>query len=474
MAAIEVVTLAHGKTSVDSSAVDSLRKELRGQLLLAGDHGYDEARTIWNAMIDKRPALIARCRGASDVMRAVAFARDRNLLLAVRGGGHNIAGSALCDGGMVIDLSLMRSVRVDAKARRAWVEGGATLGDFDHEAQAFGLATPLGINSTTGVAGLTLGAGFGWFSRKHGMTCDNLISADVVTADGTLVHASADDHADLFWALRGGSGNFGVVTSFEFQLHPLGPNVLSGLVVYPFDQAKKVLTAYREWLPSLPDDATVWVVARKAPPLPFLPPEWHGKEIVALALFYAGDPKQGEKVLAPAYTFGTPVGSHVGVQPYTAWQQAFDPLLTPGARNYWKSHNFADLPDGAIDVTIKYIQTLPSPHCEIFFGAIGHATTRPSPEAMAYSHRNALWVCNVHGRWDTAAEDKKCIEWARGFFRDAAPFATGGVYVNFLTDDEPDRIKAAYGPGYDRLAAVKKKYDPQNLFRVNQNIRPSA
>ena len=473
MAAIEVVTLAHGKTSVDSSAVDSLRKELRGQLLLAGDHGYDEARTIWNAMIDKRPALIARCRGASDVMRAVAFARDRNLLLAVRGGGHNIAGSALCDGGMVIDLSLMRSVRVDAKARRAWVEGGATLGDFDHEAQAFGLATPLGINSTTGVAGLTLGAGFGWFSRKHGMTCDNLISADVVTADGTLVHASADDHADLFWALRGGSGNFGVVTSFEFQLHPLGPNVLSGLVVYPFDQAKKVLTAYREWLPSLPDDATVWVVARKAPPLPFLPPEWHGKEIVALALFYAGDPKQGEKVLAPAYTFGTPVGSHVGVQPYTAWQQAFDPLLTPGARNYWKSHNFATLADGAIDALIHSVNHLPSPHCEIFFGCIGGQTMRVKTDATAYPHRDTLFAVNVHGRWETAAEDQAGIAWAREFYEKTKPFATGGVYVNFLTEDEGARLHSAYGANYDKLATIKKKYDPSNMFRNNFNIAPA-
>jgi FAD/FMN-containing dehydrogenase len=473
MAAIEVSSLDNGKYTLKTAALDALRQGLRGELLLEGDPGYDAARTIWNAMIDKHPALIVRCRGTADVMRAVSFARESNLLLAVRGGGHNIAGSALCDGGVVIDLSAMRSVRVDAATRRAWVEGGATLGDFDHEAQAFGLATPLGINSTTGVAGLTLGAGFGWLSRKHGMTCDNLISADVVTADGTLVHASASEHADLFWALRGGSGNFGVVTGFEFELHPLGPNVLTGLVAYPLEQARKVLQGYREWLPTLPDDASVWVVARKAPPLPFLPSEWHGREVVVLAMFYAGDPKVGEKVLAPALALGTPVGSFVGVQPYTSWQQAFDPLLTPGARNYWKSHNFATLPDGAIDALVGAVKHLPSPHCEIFFGCIGGQTMRVKSDATAYPHRDTLFAVNVHGRWETAAEDERGIAWARDFYEKTKPYATGGVYVNFLTADETSRLHAAYGANYHRLTSVKKKYDPSNLFRNNFNIAPA-
>jgi FAD/FMN-containing dehydrogenase len=462
-----------GSASLDAAALDGLRASLRGQLVLKGDAGYDEARTIWNAMIDKHPALIVRCRGTSDVIRAVAFARDHDLLLAVRGGGHNIAGVALCDGGMVIDLTMMRSVRVDAKARRAWVEGGCTLGDFDHEAQAFGLATPLGINSTTGVAGLTLGAGFGWLSRKHGMTIDNLLSADVVTADGNLVHASATDHPDLFWALRGGSGNFGVVTGFEFQLHPLGPNVYAGLVVYPIDQAKKVLVGYREWLKTMPDDAAVWTVARKAPPLPFLAPEWHGKEILAVAVFYAGDPAEGEKVLAPAQKLGTPVGAFVGPMPYTAWQQMFDPLLTPGMRNYWKSHNFASLADGAIDALVEAVKNLPSPHCEIFFGCIGGQTMRVKPDATAYPHRDTLFAVNVHGRWETAAEDEKGIAWARGFFERTKPFATGGVYVNFLTADEVPRLHSAYGANYERLAKVKKTYDPKDMFRTNFNITPA-
>jgi FAD/FMN-containing dehydrogenase len=473
MTMIEIETLTHNKKTLDAATLDGLRSGLRGHLLQAGDDGYDAARTIWNAMVDKRPALIVRCRGAADVMRAVSFAREHDLLLAVKGGGHNIAGSALCDGGMVVDLSLMRAVRVDPLARRAWVEGGATLADFDHEAQAFGLATPLGINSTTGVAGLTLGGGFGWLSRKHGMTCDNLISADVVTADGGLVHASAGDHADLFWALRGGSGNFGVVTGFEFQLHPLGPNVLSGLVVYPLDQARRVLAAYRAWLPSLPDEAAVWVVARKAPPLPFLPSAWHGKEIVALALFYAGDPKVGEKVLAPALSMGTPVGSFVGVQPYTAWQQTFDGLLTPGARNYWKSHNFTTLADGAVEALVGAVEHLPSPHCEIFFGCIGGQTMRVKADATAYPHRDTLFAVNVHGRWETAAEDERGIAWAREFFEATKPFATSGVYVNFLTADETARLHAAYGSNYERLAMIKRTYDPRNLFRTNFNIAPA-
>ncbi|MBZ5637757.1 MAG: FAD-binding oxidoreductase [Acidobacteriia bacterium] len=473
MSAVEIMTLERTATSLDAAAVDSLRGSLRGQLVLKGDPGYDEARAIWNAMIDHRPALIVRCRGTSDVMRAVKFAADRSLLLSVRGGGHNIAGSAICEGGMVVDLSLMRSVRVDAKARRAWVEGGATLADFDHEAQAFGLATPLGINSTTGVAGLTLGGGFGWFSRKAGMTCDNLLSVDIVTADGGLLRASAGENPDLFWALCGGSGNFGVVTGFEFQLHPLGPQVYSGLVVYPIDQAKKVLTAYREWLPSLPDEATVWVVARKAPPLPFLPPAVHGREIVAFAVFYAGDPAKGEKILSKAQSLGTPVGAHLGAQPYTSWQQAFDPLLTPGARNYWKSHNFASLADGAIDALIDSVHRLPSPHCEIFFGCIGGQTMRVKPDATAYPHRDTLFAVNVHGRWETAEEDGKGIAWARDFFEKTKPFATGGVYVNFMTADETARVHSAYGTNYERLATIKRKYDPRNLFRTNQNIAPA-
>jgi FAD/FMN-containing dehydrogenase len=473
MDAIEAFTLDRRKATVAPAALEALRNDLRGDLLLPGEPGYDDARTIWNAMVNRKPALIARCRGVADVIRAVAFAGEHELLLAIKGGGHNIAGNSLCDGGMVIDLSLMKSVRVDPKARRAWVEPGATLGDVDHETQAFGLATPTGINSTTGIAGLTLGGGFGWITRKHGLTCDNLVSADVVTADGKLVHASAKENADLFWALRGGGGNFGVVTCFEFQLHPIGPEVFAGLVVYPFDQAQKVLRAYRDWTATLPDEATVWVVMRKAPPLPFLPTEVHGREAVVLAMLYAGDPKQGEKVLAPARGFGKPWGEHVGVMPFAAWQQAFDPLLTPGARNYWKSHNFSSVPDVALDVLIDATTKLPSPHCEVFLGLLGGQAGRTSPAEDAWAHRDANFVVNVHGRWEKPEEDKRGIAWARELFTALTPHATGGVYVNFMTDDEKGRVQSAYGASYTRLATIKKRYDPENVFRMNHNIAPA-
>jgi FAD/FMN-containing dehydrogenase len=460
-------------TLVQSQKVEQLKAGFQGKVLVPGDAAYDGARAIWNGMIDKRPAVIARCATTADVVRAVRFAKDNALVLAIRGGGHNIAGSALCDGGVVIDLSPMKAAKVDVAKRRVTVEGGATLADLDAAAQAHGLAVPLGINSTTGVAGLTLGGGFGWLSRKFGMTVDNLESAEVVTAAGEVVRASATEHPDLFWALRGGGGNFGVVTRFEFRLHPVGPDVLSGLIVYSIADAKAVLQQYRKFMASAPDELSVWVVLRKAPPLPFLPASVHGQGVVILALVYTGDPKAGEALIAPLRKFGTPVGEHVGVQPYAAWQQAFDPLLTPGARNYWKSHNFTELADGLLDTAIDYAGRLPSPECEIFFGAIGGATTRTAPDATAYAHRDARYVMNVHGRWREPADDARGIAWARDYFKASAPFASGGVYVNFLTEEEGDRVRAAYGPSFDRLAKIKRTYDPDNLFRTNWNIKPS-
>lgn len=459
--------------NVQANIIEQLKGRFKGEIFLKEDPGYDAARAIWNAMIDKHPQAIARCNTTSDVVACVNAAREQDWLLAVRGGGHNIAGNAMCDDGLVIDLSGMKSVEVDPKARTASVEGGATLADFDAAAQAHGLATPLGINSTTGVAGLTLGGGFGWLSRKYGMTVDNLESAEVVVASGEVLEASAAKNEDLFWAIRGGGGNFGVVTRFVFQLHPVGPQVLTGLIVYPLSQAKQVLQRYRDFIAEAPDDLTVWAVLRQAPPLPFLPVEAHGTDILVLAILYAGDPKQGETLVDPLRRFGTPLGEHVGVQPYVDWQKTFDPLLAPGARNYWKSHNFSALDDALFDEVIQFIRTLPSPQCEIFFGAIGGATTRPALDATAYAARDAQFVMNVHGRWDAAEDDQACIKWARDFFKASAPYASAGVYVNFLTADETDRVRAAYGPNYERLARIKKEIDPQNLFRVNQNIVPA-
>ncbi len=468
-------TLAGTQTTLKEDVVDAFTAGLRGTLITSESADYDMARTIWNAMIDKRPGMIVRCAGVADVIHCVKFAREHNLLVAVKGAGHNIAGNALCDGGLLIDLSSMRSVQVDPAKKRAWVEPGATLGDFDHETQVFGLTTPTGINSTTGISGLTLGGGFGWLTRKYGVTLDNLVSANVVTADGNLVRASAQENADLFWGIRGGGGNFGIVTSFEFQLHPVGPMIYGGLIVFPFSEAKNVLEKHRELAETMPEEMNAWVVLRKAPPLPFLPEDVHGTEVVVFATFYAGDPAKGEQLIAPIKDFGTPVGVHLGPMPYSGWQQAFDPLLTPGFRNYWKSHNFTELSDGAIDTVIASVKALPTPHCEIFIALLGGAASRVATDATAYSQRDAKFVMNVHSRWETPQEDAKCVNWAREFFDAAAQYATGGVYVNFMPDDEEDRVSGgAYkSEVMTRLGKIKATWDPTNFFRMNQNITPA-
>jgi len=455
-----------------SEAIARIKGTIKGRVLTPGDPNYDEARQIWNAMINRRPAVIVQPADAGDVGPAIQFSRANALEISVRGAGHNIAGNAVCNGGMMIDFSNMRNVRVDAGKKRAYVGPGATLADLDNATQQHGLATPVGINSTTGIAGLTLGGGFGWLTRKHGMTIDNLISADVVTADGKRLGASEKDNAELFWALRGGGGNFGVVTEFEFALHPVGPEILAGLIVFPFAQAKQVLTRYRQFANEAPEDLSVWVVLRQAPPLPFLPENVHGQEVVVLPIFYAGAVAEGQKLVERLRTFGDVLGEHIGAQPYTQWQKAFDPLLAPGARNYWKSHNFTELGDGALDAIIEYAGKLPSPQCEIFIGHIAGAANRVAPGAMAYAHRDAKFVLNVHGRWDSPAQDVSCVEWARAFFNASAPYASAGAYVNFMTEEEGNRVAAAYGSNYDRLVQIKRRYDPENVFHLNQNIKP--
>ncbi len=475
MTAVGLKSLDGNRKNVPAEAIESLRTSLRGSLCLPGEPGYDAARTIWNAMIDRRPAAIVRAAGAADVIRAVSVAREHDLLLAVRGGGHNIAGNAVCDGGLMIDLSPMKSVRIDPVARTARVEPGVTLGEFDREAQAFGLATPVGINSTTGIAGFTLGGGFGWISRKHGLTVDNLLAADVVTADGKLLHANERENPDLFWAIRGGGGNFGVVTSFEYRLHPVGPEVLAGLIVHPLSAAQEVLDGYRRFVASAPDDVTAWVVLRQAPPLPFLPPEVHGKEIVVLAVCAIGDRAAAEKAVAPLRALGKPIADVIGPTPFVGWQTAFDPLLTPGARNYWKSHDFKKLDDGLVRVVLDAIGRLPTGDCEVFIGNLGAAVNRVAADATAYPHRDVEFIMNVHTRWNDPGQDQKCIAWARELFDASAPFATGGVYVNFMPEDEAKRVEGgAYDGNYARLAKLKAKYDPNNLFRMNQNIKPAS
>ena len=474
MSDLSFTTLELGKMALGVAEIQTLSGKLHGSLIDENNAFYDEARKVWNAMIDRRPGLIVRCADAADVVAAVRFARDHGLLVSVRGGGHNIAGNALCDGGLVIDLSQMKSVQVDPAMQKAWVEPGATLADVDKQTQAFGLALPTGINSTTGISGLTLGGGFGWISRKLGLTIDNLLSADVVTADGELKHASQTENPDLFWALRGGGGNFGVVTAFEFQLHKLGPQVLSGLIIHPFEHAETVLKGYRQALDAAPDELTCWAVLRQAPPLPFLPTEWHGKEVLALALCHCGDIEEAQREASGLRAIGKPIVDVVAPHAFVDWQQALDPLLAPGARNYWKSHDFTELPDPAIQVLTDAVRKLPGPECEIFIGHVGGAAGRVATDATAFPQRSSHYVMNVHARWREPEQDRSCIEWARNIFEATKPYAVGTAYINFMPEDKSDRVESAYGGNYRRLAEVKRRYDPQNLFRVNQNVRPMA
>lgn len=473
MTGLTLATLAGGTISVPADAVAALKQRMRGTVLAAGDDGYDAARSVWNAMIDRRPGLIARCAGAADVAAALDFVRAAGAVVAVRGGGHNIAGSAVCESGVMIDLGPMKSVRIDPIARTARVEPGVTLGEFDREAQAFALVAPTGINSTTGIAGLTLGGGFGWISRKFGLTVDNLVATDVVTADGTLVHASGEENADLFWALRGGGGNFGIVTSFEFRLVPLGPEVMSGLAIHPLSEARTLLQRYREITAEAPDELACWFVLRAAPPLPFLPKEVHGTGIIAFAACYAGSLDAAEQAMKPLRSMGKPIADVIGPHSFAVWQTALDPLLTPGARNYWKSHSFATLEDGLIEVLVDHAHRLPSPETEIAFAQLGGAINRVPADATAYPHRDAAYLVNTHARWRDPADDAKGIAWARSLFEACTPYATGGTYVNFIPEDDRDGVRRAYLGNAERLAAIKVKYDPHNLFRVNQNIRPT-
>ncbi|MFG6159825.1 FAD-binding oxidoreductase [Halomonas sp. 1390] len=474
MTALTYRTLEGDQNALPSEAVDALAASLRGRLITPTDDDYPTQRCVWNGMVDRHPALIACCQGSQDIVEAVDFARTRRMCLSIRGGGHHIAGNAIAEGGLVIDLSAMRSVHVDPRQGTARVAPGALLGDIDRETQAYGLATPLGINSTTGVAGLALGGGFGWLTRQHGLTADNLLSAELVTADGQRHHVSAEEDEELFWALRGGGGNFGVVSSFEFRLHPVGPEIYAGLVVYPYDQAREVLTAWRDFTGGAPEELSVWAILREAPPLPFLPEAIHGQRVVVFALMHTGDPASAERDAAPVLAFGEPAGQMLGPQPYADFQAAFDPLLAPGARNYWKSHDFRELTDEALEEALTAAEALPGPECEIFLAHLGGAMSRVDPTATAYAGRDAHYVMNVHARWQEAPEDDRCRDWAREVFQRLAPFATGGGYVNFLTEDEGDRVASAYGVNFARLQAVKRRVDPDNLFRVNLNIPPGA
>ncbi|GIG60525.1 FAD-linked oxidase [Longispora fulva] len=461
---------------VTPAFVAALRRSFAGELFEPGDDGYEQARLIWNGAITRRPGLIARCSGTADVLATVRAAREHGILTAIRGGGHNVAGNALCEGGVVLDLSALRGVRVDPVARLARVQAGVLIGALDRETQAFGLACPAGIVTETGVAGLTLGGGIGWLMRKWGLTCDNLRSADVVTADGQAVTASRADHDELFWALRGGGGNFGVVTSFEFDAHPLGPQVLAGLVLYPAERAEQVLRAYRDHLTDAPDELCTGLSLRIAPVAPYLPASVHGRPVVGVPVLYAGPPAAGERVVAPMRALaGPPLVDLVGPTTFAVHQSLFDRSVPAGLGYHWKSHYLPPLTDAAIATLVEWAWRLPCASCYTILFHLGGAVARPDPADAAFEDRTAEHALNVNAVWQPGEDPDPHIEWARELWSAMAPHATGGVYVNFLGSEGEERVRAAYGPGkLARLAAVKARYDPTNFFRVNQNIAPGA
>lgn len=459
---------------VEEAAIRQLKSDLRGELLRPGDVGYDQARQVWNGMIDRHPALIARCLGAADVITAVSFARASDLLVAVRGGGHNVAGNAVCDGGIVIDLSRMKGIRVDPTRRLARAQPGLTWGDVDHETQAFGLALTGGTASTTGISGFTLGGGFGWLARKHGLACDNLLSADVVTAAGEFLQASPAENEDLFWGIRGGGGNFGIVTSFQFQLHPLGP-VLGGMVLYPLAKAREVLRHYRDYIATAPDELATIVSCSTAAQAPHLPAHIRGTSVIAIIGCYAGPTEEGERVLQPLRQFGPPEADLFRVMPYTALQKMLDAGNPPGLHNYWKAEFIRALGDDGIDTLVAHAERRESPMSKVFLGHLGGAVSRVGEEATAYSHRAAPFLFTANAMWPDPKESDRHIGWTRDFWQAMQPFSAGGVYVNFLSNEGEDRVRAAYTPRvYQRLVALKNKYDPANFFSLNQNIKPTV
>lgn len=460
-------------TKIDEEIIRKFKDSLRGELIQPSDANYDEARKVWNGMIDKHPALIARCAGVVDIINAVNFARANELLVAVRGGGHNVAGNAVCDGGIVIDLSRMKSIRIDPVRNTCRVEPGLTWGEFDRETQAFGLALPGGIQSTTGIAGFTVGGGFGYLSRKYGLTIDNLLSADVVTADGKLLIASETENPDLFWGIRGGGGNFGIVTSFEFKLHLVGPVILGGMLLHPLEKAREVLRFCREYVAKAPEDLSIFFGFITAPKAPHLPEQIQGKPALAVIVSYVGAIEEGERIIQPLRKFGSPAIDMVEPKPYIALQSMLDAANPPGWQNYWKSEYLKGFSDEAIDILIEYASKRPSPMSKIIIGQLLGAVNRVSNNETPYNHRDAPFIINIVSMWSDTTKNEENIKWAKALWNAVQPFATGGVYVNFLMTEGTDRIMAAYGKeNYERLVMLKNRYDPANFFSLNQNIKP--
>jgi FAD/FMN-containing dehydrogenase len=475
---MQVTNLDGEPTDLDDEAVAALAASLRGPLLRLDDAGYHEARQLWNGMMDKRPAAIVRCSGVADVIAAVNFARDQHLLLAVRGGGHNVAGNACCDGGLMIDLSAMNGVRVDLATRTVRVQGGATIGDLDRETQVFGLAVAAGVVSTTGVGGLTLGGGTGWQCRKRGLTIDNLLSVDIVTADGQVHVASATENPDLFWAVRGGGGNFGVVTSFEYQAYPLGPMVTLCAPFYPFDMSKQVIRAFRDFVKTAPEDFGAALLFWSVPANPYFPAEHHGKPTVIPVLVYSGDVADGERLTQPLRTLGAPLCDLSGPIPWTALQGMFDPFVPKrDLHYYWKNAYLNRDDDEVLDYLVDVAATLPSKYTYLVFQALGGAMGRVGAADTAFGPRDMAYMFEFDSMWSDPADADKNIAWTRQHWADLQRYSTGGLYLNFpgFGEEGEKLVRAGVGDAnYDRLAKIKAKYDPNNLFRLNQNIKPAA
>ncbi len=467
------------KAAVSSKrAIAQLRSIFSGALIAPGDTDYDVARAVWNGMIDKHPALIARCTCVADVVAAVSFAREEQLAIAVRGGGHHVAGHATCDGGIVIDLSPMKDIHVDPTARTTNAEAGCTWGELDAATQVYSLATPGGLVSDTGIAGLTLGGGYGWLRSKYGLSCDNLIAAEVVTANGRVVYADERQNQDLLWGLRGGGGNFGIVTSFTFRLYPVGPNVMFTFVLHDGmgEKMARGLQFYRDYCASVPDEASTIAVCGQVPPDPAFPAELHMHPFILFGALYAGDPQAGERVLQPLRDFDKPLLDFSGVRPYLEAQRAWDADYPAGKRYYWKSANVTRMDDDAIALIADHAHRQPSPHSTIDVWHIGGAVKRVGPEASAFNGRQAAFLVNAEANWEHHEEDQANIDWARVMVADMEPYSDGSRYLNFpgLYEEGDEMMKLGFGPQYARLAQLKAKYDPANLFGLNQNVKPQA
>lgn len=466
-------TLNDSSIELTGQTLTNFHSQLHGVLLTPDDTGYDESRTIWNGMINRRPGLIVRCVGVADVMACVNFARKHNLLLSIRGGGHNISGLAVCDGGMMIDMSLMRGVWLDKNTNTAYAQAGCTLGNVDRETQLQGQVVPLGFVSKTGITGLTLGGGFGYLSRKYGWTSDNVVSMDLITAEGEFVRASQDKNADLFWCLRGGGGNFGVVTGIQYRLFPLGPQVIAGAIAWPGKDADKVLKMYGELMEQAPRELNCAAVLRMAPPAPWLTPDVYGKPIIALFFMYGGSLDEGEKLAAPIKSFGSTVGDIIQARPYLSQQSILDATQPNGRRYYWKSEYLDGFSSNLFEKTIEHARRITSPHSAVVLFPIDGALNDLPQSHSAVGNREARLVLNITASWENAADDEKNITWARSAWTDMRSLSTGGTYINFLTEDEiGDRICDAYGENYERIVDTKTKWDPHNFFRMNKNIAP--